>query len=101
MRCEGRSSVVEQWPFKPKVVGSIPTAPTNNSFAGKGLQFPREQLGNSNRSLCRFCRGKHHSNDFAVCFAQRLGNCLGVDVHRGANICVPQQFLLNLNVHFE
>ncbi|SRR5216684_3474226 len=25
---EGRSSVVEQRPFKPKVVGSIPTAPT-------------------------------------------------------------------------
>src|SRR6266581_6493596 len=29
---EGRSSVVEQRPFKPKVVGSIPTAPTNISF---------------------------------------------------------------------
>ena len=27
---QGRSSVVEQWPFKPKVVGSIPTAPTNH-----------------------------------------------------------------------
>jgi hypothetical protein len=26
---EGRSSVVEQRPFKPKVVGSIPTAPTS------------------------------------------------------------------------
>ncbi len=26
---QGRSSVVEQRPFKPKVVGSIPTAPTN------------------------------------------------------------------------
>jgi hypothetical protein len=25
---QGRSSVVEQRPFKPKVVGSIPTAPT-------------------------------------------------------------------------
>ncbi|MCU1240075.1 MAG: hypothetical protein JWO71_801 [Candidatus Acidoferrum typicum] len=32
VRCcshQGRSSVVEQRPFKPKVVGSIPTAPTN------------------------------------------------------------------------
>ena len=29
---QGRSSVVEQRPFKPKVVGSIPTAPTNISF---------------------------------------------------------------------
>ena len=27
------ADVVEQWPFKPKVVGSIPTAPTNFSFA--------------------------------------------------------------------
>ena len=27
---QGRSSVVEQRPFKPKVVGSIPTAPTNS-----------------------------------------------------------------------
>jgi hypothetical protein len=32
---QGRSSVVEQRPFKPKVVGSIPTAPTNlTSFLG-------------------------------------------------------------------
>ncbi len=33
VRCcssQGRSSVVEQRPFKPKVVGSIPTAPTNH-----------------------------------------------------------------------
>ena len=30
-RLQGRSSVVEQWPFKPKVVGSIPTAPTSPS----------------------------------------------------------------------
>ena len=29
---QGRSSVVEQRPFKPKVVGSIPTAPTNYFF---------------------------------------------------------------------
>ena len=28
MNKQGRSSVVEQRPFKPKVVGSIPTAPT-------------------------------------------------------------------------
>jgi hypothetical protein len=27
---QGRSSVVEQRPFKPKVVGSIPTAPTKS-----------------------------------------------------------------------
>ena len=49
--------MVEQWPFKPKVVGSIPTAPTNISFVGKGLQFPREQLGNSNRSYAVFVAG--------------------------------------------
>ena len=30
LRVEGRSSVVEQRPFKPKVVGSIPTAPTKS-----------------------------------------------------------------------
>ena len=36
---QGRSSVVEQRPFKPKVVGSIPTAPTNISFLSNGLQL--------------------------------------------------------------
>src|ERR1700674_3964135 len=51
---QGRSSVVEQRPFKPKVVGSIPTAPTNISFAGKDLQFPREQLGNTDLLLMLF-----------------------------------------------
>ena len=34
---QGRSSVVEQRPFKPKVVGSIPTAPT--SFLVEELRF--------------------------------------------------------------
>ena len=70
--------MVEQRPFKPKVVGSIPTAPTNISFAGKDLQFPREQLGNIDRSLRYFRHGKHHSNDLAICFTQRFGKCLGV-----------------------
>jgi hypothetical protein len=36
---EGRSSVVEQRPFKPKVVGSIPTAPTNIFFVHSDLWF--------------------------------------------------------------
>src|SRR5467141_1504253 len=36
---QGRSSVVEQRPFKPKVVGSIPTAPTNISFLDNRLQL--------------------------------------------------------------
>src|SRR5467141_3881471 len=52
---QGRSSVVEQRPFKPKVVGSIPTAPTNhlvnscvpisNSFSinGSGERIHTEQ----------------------------------------------------------
>jgi len=34
---QGRSSVVEQRPFKPKVVGSIPTAPTNKSPISTGF----------------------------------------------------------------
>jgi hypothetical protein len=34
---QGRSSVVEQRPFKPKVVGSIPTAPTSIFFLHNGL----------------------------------------------------------------
>ena len=34
---QGRSSVVEQWPFKPKVVGSIPTAPTISPVESVGL----------------------------------------------------------------
>src|SRR6267378_7189710 len=39
MNKQGRSSVVEQRPFKPKVVGSIPTAPTNISFLDNRLQL--------------------------------------------------------------
>jgi hypothetical protein len=37
MSKQGRSSVVEQRPFKPKVVGSIPTAPTNHIPDWSGL----------------------------------------------------------------
>jgi hypothetical protein len=74
--------VAEQRPFKPLVVGSTPTAPTNISFAGKSLQGPREQLGNTDRSTCCCRHGKHHSNYFAVCVSQRLGDCLGVGVLR-------------------
>jgi hypothetical protein len=36
---QGRSSVVEQRPFKPKVVGPIPTAPTNISFVKNNLHL--------------------------------------------------------------
>lgn len=43
---QGRSSVVEQRPFKPKVVGSIPTAPTNHLPDGWILsKFSRGQKG--------------------------------------------------------
>src|SRR5712692_757127 len=31
------ADVVEQWPFKPKIVGSIPTAPTSFLFHFTGL----------------------------------------------------------------
>src|SRR5467141_3790818 len=34
---QGRSSVVEQRPFNPKVVGSTPTAPTNHPFSQQHL----------------------------------------------------------------
>jgi hypothetical protein len=46
-RLQGRSSVVEQRPFKPKVVGSIPTAPTN-FLAEKGLAT--QQVNKKSRS---------------------------------------------------
>jgi hypothetical protein len=39
MSKQGRSSVVEQRPFKPKVVGSIPTAPTNIFFIHNNLRL--------------------------------------------------------------
>ncbi len=38
--------MVEQRPFKPKVVGSIPTAPTSFSLLGKVLQFREGTRGN-------------------------------------------------------
>ena len=41
---KGRSSVVEQRPFKPKVVGSIPTAPTSFLIHSERLaSFARQQ----------------------------------------------------------
>jgi hypothetical protein len=54
MSKQGRSSVVEQRPFKPKVVGSIPTAPTNHLPDWSGLnKKARGQKGanNSNDSV--------------------------------------------------
>ena len=42
---QGRSSVVEQRPFKPKVVGSIPTAPTNFSFVLNQMENPGGNKG--------------------------------------------------------
>src|SRR5712691_9025884 len=40
---QGRSSVVEQRPFKPKVVGSIPTAPTSFLIHFTGLATTARQ----------------------------------------------------------
>jgi hypothetical protein len=58
---QGRSSVVEQRPFKPKVVGSIPTAPTNpidwisKSCEGQPGRVPA--MLSRNQSLPSFGRG--------------------------------------------
>jgi hypothetical protein len=55
--------VVEQWPFKPKVVGSIPTAPTNSPFSFQGtansasncpsLSQHRERMGHPPMIYCQ------------------------------------------------
>ena len=49
---QGRSSVVEQRPFKPKVVGSIPTAPTNITQI-KGLTIAQVVKKSESRQLSR------------------------------------------------
>ena len=49
MSKQGRSSVVEQRPFKPKVVGSIPTAPTKTSHSQRFiLEFNNNKPFNNN-----------------------------------------------------
>jgi hypothetical protein len=50
---QGRSSVVEQRPFKPKVVGSIPTAPTNISLILMKLEKSVGALGALLRGVFR------------------------------------------------
>jgi hypothetical protein len=47
---QGRSSVVEQRPFKPKVVGPIPTAPTNLTQI-KGLTIAQVVKKSESRQL--------------------------------------------------
>jgi hypothetical protein len=44
--------VVEQRPFKPKVVGSIPTAPTKNPDDSVALALLAAQKGSKNRVFC-------------------------------------------------
>ena len=76
--------MVEQRPFKPKVVGSIPTAPTNIFFASNGLWFfegPRSAV-----NAWRLC-SENQTSDFPVRLSYSVRNGLRVNVHRGANIC--------------
>jgi len=56
MSKQGRSSVVEQRPFKPKVVGSIPTAPTNKFRETKGFRDQPDALFSSDSHCSEKCR---------------------------------------------
>ena len=83
--------MVEQRPFKPKVVGSIPTAPTKTSF-----EFNEIKTLGGNKGALSHLRSQHETNDFAVCLALALFHGLAVDVHRRSDIGMAHQFLLHL-----
>jgi hypothetical protein len=53
---QGRSSVVEQRPFKPKVVGSIPTAPTKNLVDKVRVKFRVGRIWSQNSRYLLHCR---------------------------------------------
>ena len=65
---QGRSSVVEQRPFKPKVVGSIPTAPTKACCFQCVSSLPSRQLEHRFRPTFRSAVEKHGDfNDLQYC----------------------------------
>jgi hypothetical protein len=47
----------------------------------------------------RYLRRQHQINHFAVCFSQSGGNRVRIDIHRRPNIRVPQEFLLDFEIH--
>src|SRR5229473_6188693 len=48
-----------------------------------------------------FSHRKNHFHDSTVSLPQCIGHCLCVDVHRCANVRMPQKFLLNFQVHVQ
>ena len=78
-------------------VRSPPPLPTS-SFLTVSCRFVRELKG---ALSSRYLRWQHQTNHFAVCFSQSGGNRVRVDIHRGANIRVSQQLLLNPKIHTE
>src|SRR5712692_115392 len=78
-------------------VRSPPPLPTS-SFLTVSCRFARELKG---ALSSRYLRWQHQTNHFAVCFSQSGGNRVRVDIHRGTNIRVSQQLLLNLKIHTE
>lgn len=48
-----------------------------------------------------YVRGQYQSNDLAVRFSQGRRNRMRVDIHGRSNICVPQEFLLHVEIHTE
>ena len=94
--------MVEQRPFKPKVVGSIPTAPTNIFLFLLELQKPEGARGalaaSPTRSSGDCLRWNDQTNHFAVRFSKGVRNSLRIDIHGRANIRMPQEFLLHLQI---
>ena len=49
----------------------------------------------------RYLRRYHQTNHFAIGFSKCRGNRVRVDIHRGPNIGVSQEFLLHLKIDTE
>src|SRR6266852_925351 len=74
--CQGRSSVVEQRPFKPKVVGSIPTAPTNHPCDWQALSKSARGQNKLGDSVRAFIVGGTSDNRIHESHSSDLG-CVG------------------------
>jgi hypothetical protein len=84
--------VVEQLPFKQKVAGSIPAAPTKTPFELNEI----EKRG-GNKGALSHARGQEQAYDFRVRLPLAPLHGFAVDVHRRADVGMSHKFLLHLD----
>ena len=49
--------------------------------------------------LVPFPVGEYHAHHFGVSCAFLFADGLGVDIHGSSNVCMPEQFLLDLQIN--